>query len=65
MKREILTMKRHVCGCCPGHDKFPAETYSSRRSKKARARNKKVEHQQVRTIQKRNIALQLIEAKAP
>lgn len=33
--------------CCPGHDKFPGESYKNRRSKKALARSKK---------QSRNIA---------
>jgi len=55
MKREILSHKRGVCGCCPGHDTFPAETYNSRRSKKARARDKKLEHQVARQIVKRTL----------
>lgn len=50
MKRELLTLKRghHVTGCCPGHDSFPGETYSNRRSQKARARGKAKEHRYVR-----------------
>ena len=55
MKRDILTLRRGDCGCCPGHDTFPNETYNSRRSKKARSRDKKIEHQLVRTIHKREI----------
>jgi hypothetical protein len=57
MKREILLTKRmkHVSGCCPGHDTFPNDTYASRRSKKARARDKQAEHQAARSIQKRAI----------
>lgn len=55
MKRDILTLRRGDCGCCPGHDTFPNETYSSRRSKKARSRDKKIEHQLVRAIHKREI----------
>lgn len=35
MKRDILTLRRGDCGCCPGHDTFPNETYNSRRSKKS------------------------------
>lgn len=27
-------------GCCPGHDKYPPDCYSSNRSKRARARFK-------------------------
>lgn len=50
MKRQILSLKRKVCGCCPGHDVYPDETYSSRRSKKARSRDKKAEHQHARAI---------------
>lgn len=53
MKREIEKLRRGDSGCCPGHDLFPTETYNSRRSKRARARDKKAEHQMVRTIQKR------------
>jgi hypothetical protein len=55
MKRDILETKRikNISGCCPGHDSFPADTYNSRRSKKARSRDKQVEHQAARTILKR------------
>lgn len=56
MKREILNFKRHVCGCCPGHDDYPGETYRSRRSKKARARDKKLEHQHARSLAKRHLS---------
>lgn len=59
MKREILTKKRHVCGCCPGHDTFPGDTYRNRTSKHARSRDKKVEHQHVRAIVKREINKEL------
>jgi hypothetical protein len=55
MKREILSAKRNVCGCCPGHDDYPNETYRNRRSKKARARDKKLEHQHIRSINKRYV----------
>ncbi|MGX9944918.1 hypothetical protein ACTG4Q_20870 [Bradyrhizobium denitrificans] len=30
---------RRDYGCCPGHDLYPSETYNSRRSKRARARD--------------------------
>ena len=52
MKREILTMKRYVSDCCPGHDKFPNDTYRNRRSIHARARDKAKEHRYVRRILK-------------
>ena len=35
-------------GCCPGHDKFPNETYGSRRSKKARAKTNRIAHKRAR-----------------
>lgn len=40
MKRDILKIKfkKNINGCCPAHDDWPNETYSSRRSKKARSR---------------------------
>ena len=50
MKRQILSLKRGVCGCCPGHDDYPNESYNNRRSKKARARDKKKEHQHARHL---------------
>lgn len=55
MKRDILATKRmkHISGCCPGHDQFPTETYGSRRSKRARSRDKAIEHRVARSIGKR------------
>lgn len=38
--------------CCPGHDKFPKETYRNRRSKKAHTRDTKIAHQVGRSRQK-------------
>lgn len=35
-------------GCCPGHDKFPSDSYNSRRSKKARARAARIAHKRAR-----------------
>jgi hypothetical protein len=55
MKREILTKRRDVSGCCPGHDQYPAETYRNNRSVRARARDKKLEHQHARTLGKREL----------
>lgn len=35
-------------GCCPGHDKYPPDCYSSNRSKRARARAKVLAHKRAR-----------------
>lgn len=35
-------------GCCPGHDKFPRETYRNRRSKKARSKADRIMHKRAR-----------------
>jgi hypothetical protein len=35
-------------GCCPGHDKFPPDTYRSRRSKRARALTNRIAHKRAR-----------------
>lgn len=61
MKREILTLRRGDSWCCPGHDKFPNETYRNKRSKHARARDKRIEHQTVRAIVKRSIKRLIID----
>lgn len=53
MKREIDTLRSGHSGCCPGHDDYPTEKYSSRRSTKARSRDKTKEHKHVRTLNKR------------
>ncbi|MEO5368369.1 MAG: hypothetical protein H7831_18830 [Magnetococcus sp. WYHC-3] len=37
-------VRRKDRGCCPGHDKFPNDTYKSRRSKKARAKASQFAH---------------------
>jgi hypothetical protein len=55
MKREVLTYNRLLCGCCPGHDQYPGDTYKNRRSKKARAKGKKAEHKLARTLRKRSM----------
>ena len=41
-------VKRKDHGCCPGHDKFPNETYRSRRSKRARAAVNRIAHKRAR-----------------
>jgi len=40
---------RKDSGCCPGHDKFPPDTYANRRSKKARAKSKRISHKRERS----------------
>ena len=42
-------------GCCPGHDKFPPDTYSSRRSKKAHKASKRIAHKRARARNKQAI----------
>jgi hypothetical protein len=51
----VAPREHSACWCCPGHDKFPTETYRNRRSKHARARDRQIENQLVRTIQKRTL----------
>ena len=41
---KLYGLRRKDRGCCPGHDKFPRETYRSRRSKKAHRDTTKVCH---------------------
>jgi hypothetical protein len=53
--RDIDKIKPGTHGCCPGHDTFPSETYRSRRSKKARSRDKKLEHRYIRSLLKRQL----------
>lgn len=55
----------HDCGCCPGHDKFPSETYRNRRSKKAHTRDTKIAHRaerrRVRNTVRRNVSVEVDE----
>lgn len=51
MKRDLFLIKPKDLGCCcPGHDVFPNDTYKNRRSKKARSRDKKLEHRLARHL---------------
>ena len=52
-------VKRGDRGCCPGHDLFPRETYSSRRSKKAHTRDTKLAHRLERHKSKRSLREEL------
>lgn len=51
MKREIVEVYRPG-RCCPGHDKYPCESYKSRRSVKQRAEGIKKEHRHARRVKK-------------
>lgn len=46
MKKQGI--KRKDSGCCPGHDKFPRETYGSRASKKAKRKTDQLANQRAR-----------------
>lgn len=52
MRREIKDIRgpKRLDPCCPGHDDWPNDTYKSRRSKRARSRDKGREHRFVRRI---------------
>lgn len=54
MRRLVDKIKRYY-NCCPGHDDFPTETYNSRRSKKARARDRGKENRYARRKLKQNL----------
>lgn len=43
-------------GCCPGHDKYPSESYCNNRSKRAHSRDTKVMHRAERRRQKQNVS---------
>lgn len=51
MKREITDVCRPG-HCCPGHDKFPADKYSNRRSVHKRAEGIKREHRHARRVKR-------------
>lgn len=46
-------------GCCPGHDKFPSETYDNNRSKRAQTRDTKLQHRRGRREASRLLAEEL------
>jgi hypothetical protein len=54
MRREIeqLWSPRKLDECCPGHDRWPNDTYRSNRSKRARSRDIGREHRYVRRQRK-------------
>lgn len=46
---------RKDAGCCPGHDKFPSDTYSTSRSKRAQTRDTKLAHGRARARARQEI----------
>lgn len=46
MKPYGVDCKDH--GCCPGHDKFPPDSYNSSRSKHAHSRARRLAHKRAR-----------------
>lgn len=51
MRREIIDVYNPGY-CCPGHDKYPSNTYKNRRSKSARAEGIKKEHRHARRVKR-------------
>jgi hypothetical protein len=49
-------VKRKDRGCCPGHDKFPRDTYRNRKSKKAHSRDSQIAHGIARAQEHTHIA---------
>ena len=39
---------KHDQDCCPGHSRFPKDSYNNRRSKKAQTRDTKIAHRKER-----------------
>ncbi len=53
-------VKRKDRGCCPGHDKFPVEIFSTNISQKAHTRDTKKAHRRERLSAKQSIRKELI-----
>lgn len=51
MKREIMDVYEPG-SCCPGHDKYPSDTYKNRRSKAQRSKSIKKEHRHARRVKR-------------
>ncbi len=45
-------VRRKDFGCCPGHDKFPKETYKNRKSIRAQTRDTRIAHKAARARSK-------------
>jgi hypothetical protein len=54
-------VKRKDRGCCPGHDKFPNDTYNTRASLKARRRARLKAHKRARAWNKIEVRKALAE----
>lgn len=50
MKKQGIKYKDS--GCCPGHDKFPRETYNNRRSLKAKRKTDALANRRARAWEK-------------
>lgn len=59
MKKEGIKLKDS--GCCPGHDKFPRETYKNKSSLKAKRRTDRLANKRFRTWNKILIREKLID----
>jgi hypothetical protein len=51
--------------CCPGHDKFPGDTYESKLSKRAQTRDTKIQHRVGRHRMKNNLIKELNQVELP
>lgn len=65
MKRELKQLKPKQNECCPGHDASPNDTYRNNRSKRARAKAKKLEHKYVRTLAARLVQQTVLAEQSP
>ena len=59
MKKQGI--KRKDFGCCPGHDKFPNETYNTRTSMKAKRRTDQLANKRARAWGKVELLMELSE----
>lgn len=48
-------VKRKDQGCCPGHDKFPYESYGSRVSMRLKRRTDQLAHRRARSWERQEI----------
>lgn len=52
-------IKRKDFGCCPGHDKFPRESYKNRVSQRLKRRTDQLANKRARQWDKREINFEL------
>lgn len=48
-------VEREDRGCCPGHDKYPKESYRNRRSKRKQTEATKTAHRRARAVERREV----------